>query len=560
MNKNKKSELTRIHKQFFDAGTGQKLSQPIAKFVDENVYGFGTAVDEKISGIKEFQNLLNNQKKQSKGIDLKWKMKSLHCFISEDENNAVFSDELRLSVVAGGEHIRKYFRFSVVLNYVNNHWKVIHWHGSAPESIESNKDTFGINEWKQKTIELEKIVAERTSELSEKNRELEIESSLERVRAAALSMKSSAEIGKVIFYLYSELTKLDAKLDRCFIMIVNSKTHDITWWLSGKEGLLSENGFLVQNNNFPSHQLYLHYWKKRKKKWQYVLQGKEKKEWDNFGFNKTGLVNLPEQVKKDMASVKKTYLSGSSDSFGCIITGSLEPLSEEHQEIISKFTVVFNQTYTRFLDLQKAEAQAREAQIEVALEKVRSKAMAMHSSAELKEVAREMRIQFGLLRQNELETCAIHLWDVEAGKVEAWAAIRSPDNTGKLIESESDFTIKGVRILEESFKKYLAGEKDYVLINDDAKAREFFKALKETDPKASNFLTYLNKNKKTEGISAYWSISDFSGGSLVLVTQNKPDENSRALLRRFANVFGLAYGRFNDLKKAEAQAREAQIE
>ena len=35
-----------------------------------------------------------------------------------------------------------------------------------------------------------------------------------------------------------------------------------------------------------------------------------------------------------------------------------------------RFGKVFQQAYTRFLDLQKAEAQAREAQIENALEKV----------------------------------------------------------------------------------------------------------------------------------------------------------------------------------------------
>jgi hypothetical protein len=45
-----------------------------------------------------------------------------------------------------------------------------------------------------------------------------------------------------------------------------------------------------------------------------------------------------------------------------------------------------------------------------------------------------------------------------------------------------------------------------------------------------------------------------------MVTMNPPEENSRALLRRFADVFGLAYRRFSDLQKAEAQAREAQIQ
>ena len=52
-----------------------------------------------------------------------------------------------------------------------------------------------------------------------------------------------------------------------------------------------------------------------------------------------------------------------------------------------RFGKVFQQTYTRFLDLQKAEAQAREAQIEAALERVRSRTMAMQKSDELQEVA-----------------------------------------------------------------------------------------------------------------------------------------------------------------------------
>ena len=51
-----------------------------------------------------------------------------------------------------------------------------------------------------------------------------------------------------------------------------------------------------------------------------------------------------------------------------------------------RFAKVFEQTYTRFLDLQKAEAQARESQIQLALERVRARTMAMQKSDELPEV------------------------------------------------------------------------------------------------------------------------------------------------------------------------------
>jgi len=57
--------------------------------------------------------------------------------------------------------------------------------------------------------------------------------------------------------------------------------------------------------------------------------------------------------------------------------------TDEQAEILSRFVKVFDMTYTRFNDLKLAEAQAREAQIELALERVRSRAMAMHKTDEL---------------------------------------------------------------------------------------------------------------------------------------------------------------------------------
>src|SRR6185436_7082792 len=51
------------------------------------------------------------------------------------------------------------------------------------------------------------------------------------------------------------------------------------------------------------------------------------------------------------------------------------PYTGEENNTLMRFGKVFQQTYTRFLDLQKAEAQVREAKIEAALEKVRSRSM-----------------------------------------------------------------------------------------------------------------------------------------------------------------------------------------
>ena len=53
-------------------------------------------------------------------------------------------------------------------------------------------------------------------------------------------------------------------------------------------------------------------------------------------------------------------------SYGNLIFITYEHFPEMHN-VFKRFAKVFEQTYTRFLDLQKAEEQAREAQIEVLL-------------------------------------------------------------------------------------------------------------------------------------------------------------------------------------------------
>ena len=78
-----------------------------------------------------------------------------------------------------------------------------------------------------------------------------------------------------------------------------------------------------------------------------------------------------------MRSKEKVYLSSSFNNFGYLTLATLEPLSDEQFDIMLRFAKVFDLTYTRFNDLKQAEAQAREAEIQLALERVRARTMAM---------------------------------------------------------------------------------------------------------------------------------------------------------------------------------------
>src|SRR5690606_33706322 len=81
----------------------------------------------------------------------------------------------------------------------------------------------------------------------------------------------------------------------------------------------------------------------------------------------------------------------------------------------------FGQTYRRYLDLQKAESQAREAQIEAALEKVRGRSLAMHHSEELELVAASLFDRLAELGMS-FDGALIFLFEKEKRNIRLWVA------------------------------------------------------------------------------------------------------------------------------------------
>ena len=143
----------------------------------------GTAVDEQRTSLAGFRKLIENQQKQSEGLDLHFSRLDVYRDFSADENVAIVVEEITIKITVNSESVQFTVRSSAVLEFKNQQWKLIHWHASKPENVQNESDTFGIEEWKQKAEELEKLVAERTADLIKKNRELKIESSLEQVRS-----------------------------------------------------------------------------------------------------------------------------------------------------------------------------------------------------------------------------------------------------------------------------------------------------------------------------------------------------------------------------------------
>jgi len=379
-------------------------------------------------------------------------------------------------------------------------------------------------------------------------REAQIEAALERVRTRTMAIQRSEELDAVIKSIYSELKHLDVSFARCFIMIFDEQK-GATWWMGSPDDDLFHEGFYVPYHTHPPHLAYLKGWEERQQKWEYWLRGQIKKDWDEFVFNKTELSKLPPVVIQDMKSFEFAHLAASFENFGCITTGGLERLSEEPFSILSRFAKVFDQTYTRFNDLKKAEAQAREARIEAALERVRSKAMSMQKSEDLGDA---IAIVFEELDKLDMGTlrCGISIINKEKRTTNIWSTTKVGKDSAIQVTGDESMDIHP--LLRGAYNAWLKLEEySYVLEGEDL--NRFYTALSGTNFK----LPGSESGEIKEDERQYLYVAHFPAGGLYAFRETEFSEEAKTVIGRFADVFNLTYTRFNDLQQAEANAREA---
>ena len=223
---------------------------------------------------------------------------------------------------------------------------------------------------------------------------------------------------------------------------------------------------------------------------------------------------------------------------------AMKPLSDEQNAIVIRFANVFEQSYTRFLDLKKAEAQAKEANIEAALEKVRSRTLAMQKSDELagtSAVLFQQLIQLGI----EPNRLYISIIQNDAGDSEFWIT----DEDG----SKVSFAYTANLNDNYSFQKMLDGwkkqKKSLIIDMHGKELDDYFHHLNSLDVP---FKGGLSQKRRVQYI-AY-----FSKGFIGMASPDEQPEETMQLLERFAAVFNLTFTRFNDLKVAEAHALQAE--
>jgi len=381
-------------------------------------------------------------------------------------------------------------------------------------------------------------------------REAQIEASLERVRSKTMAMHNSQDVGDTVATMFDELVKLGVETNRCGILIYSDTISAEVW--TAKSNKNEKATLIIGQLDLSIHPLLqgiYDAWKNKESFYTYPMLGDDLK---NYYQAINDSQHYPTLFNMDALPEKEFH----SDFFfteGSIFAFTTEPIVAEAAIIFKRFAGVFGQTYRRYLDLQKAEAQAREAQIELGLERVRARAMAMQKSDDL---ARAVAIIFEELGKLDIGIlrCGIGILNKENRSVNVWTTSISDENTP--VQISGDESMDTHPLLQGAFNAWLKQEEySYVLHGKDL--TDYYKSQVAANFRLPDSQLLITPN---EDLYQYYFLATFQAGGLFAFRETAFPDEAKKVMKRFAGVFNLTYKRFLDLKKAEAQARESQIQ
>jgi len=438
------------------------------------------------------------------------------------------------------------FRFSSVLQEKKEGWKFIYQHFSVADSKTDEGETIGFDKVNLENQVLREAIKRRTFELEEKNRELEIEAALEKVRSRTMAMQHSDELQEASFLLDEQVRALGIKTWGCAFNVYGEQ--DSTEWFGNEAGVLP-------TYTVPREGIFKEYYQKGQKgESLYIQEFSGKTCIEHYEY----MSSLPVigDVLKNLKKANNGFPTYQIDNviyfkYGYLLFITREPVPDAH-DIFKRFAKVFEQTYTRFLDLQKAEAQTKEAQIETALERVRSRSMAMHKSEELLDVISVVSEQL-----QELDFKFVHVsfaFNDRSQDYNFWVSAKGQTKPMKFTTPYIDIAV--FNNLRQAQNQSLSFFTDIITKKEHNKWHKHL--LKHGG--ANIFTKKDNEYIMSRGMARSIAINP----NITLILANYASipysEEDNKIIERFGQVFEQSYTRFLDLQKAEAQARDAKIE
>jgi hypothetical protein len=186
-------------------------------------------------------------------------------------------------------------------------------------------------------------------------------------------MHETEEIKDVITLVREKLNELDIAMKSRTVLILTLEegSKDFIQWVATPEDISGNSTSRFVETAYFDHPIFLDFWNSRESGVDFFAKTYTTEEKNRFFEHLLRPDNRTTEEEKRWIFNSENYsISIGIQKHSAIVIGSFSDklLSENENEILKRFARVFEQAYIRFLDLQNAEEQAREAQIEAALE------------------------------------------------------------------------------------------------------------------------------------------------------------------------------------------------
>lgn len=382
---------------------------------------------------------------------------------------------------------------------------------------------------------------ELTRELQRKNRALEIEAALEKVRARTISMRGTSELSETSAVLFQQLKELNIRAIRTGVGIFDDPNQAMELWVTSGSG----NQEVMQVLDYFSlhiHPVFSNIIPARQQNKPYVvtmLQGEQVKE-----YYQTMSTYLSQPLNQAYHSKEFFYSFFFSQGTLNVITS--ESLSEEECIVMVRFASVFGLIYTRFLDLQNAELRTREALRQSSLERVRAEIASMRTADDLQRITplvwqelTSLGVPFfrcGVFIVDDREKIAHMYFSTPEGK--SLATLHLPFDISGLITNAINNWRLGQVYAEQWDSEQFGNWIQTLLKHGQITAPE----------------QYLGGIELPESITLQFV--PFSQGMLYVGSVEPLEDDQIGIVNSLADSFSVAYARYEDFRQLEATLAE----
>ena len=370
--------------------------------------------------------------------------------------------------------------------------------------------------------------------------EATIEAALEKVRGKAMAMRNSNDLAVTASMVFTELRKLGISPIRCGVGLLNRESRKAQLYsaTSSNDGDSLSLVGSVELSGHPVLEKIYDSWLKNEDYYP-ELSGEQLASY--YKFLLKGLpVPLP-----DMQDVQKEYGTFLYFSVGGLFTWSKKPYNEAEIKILKRFATIIDLTFRRYIELQKSEANAREAVKQAALDRIRADIASMRTIGDLDRITPLIWNELTILGIPFIR-CGVFIMDDSQQLIHTF--LSTPD--GKAIAAfHLPYNTPGnISKVISNWKE----KKNYLDHWDEEEFLQFAEMLVQQGAMVSAE-TYL---KTIPQGGFYLHFLPFLQGMLYVGNTTQLDEEEINLIQSIADAFSTAYARYEDFNKLEAAKKQ----